>query len=211
MDSIIRFFEEYAGQVPLELFVFVGEFLEELISPIPAFVVLIPAGAAAAVQNVDPWYLAVLALLGAAGRLLGAIILYLLADKFEDRILGNNRRFFGMTHVQIEALGARLGKSKRNWLVLFLMNAIPIVPAALISLTCGFLKVHLRTFMTATFWGTSVNSLIYLGIGYAGLRATSTLQGLETASEIVLVLCLIAIAVWIGYRIRRSRSKRSKK
>ena len=72
----------------------IGAFLEEIVSPIPSFVVLIPAGAAAEVQGVGLWYLVPLGLIGATGRVLASIILYAVADKAEDWLFGKGRRFF---------------------------------------------------------------------------------------------------------------------
>jgi len=184
--------------------VLVGSFLEEVISPIPSFVVLIPTGLAAQVQQVPLWYLPILALLAAAGRLGGAIILYMLADKFEDVILGNNRRFFGMTHAQVERLGHRFGKSTRNWTILFMMNAVPVIPVALLSLTCGFIRLHFRTFVTATFLGTAVSALFYISLGYAGIQAAGALENLELASQITAGLIAVAVVAGIiWYRKKR--------
>jgi len=173
------------------------------LSPIPSFVVLIPAGAAAAVQNIPLWYLPVLGVLAAAGRILGALLLYWVADKFEDKLLGGGRKFFGFSHGDVERFGRRL-KHHHDWLALFMFNAIPVVPVALLSLTCGFIKLPLRTFITATFLGTIVNAVFYLGIGYGGLKTAATMQNLELATEITTGLIIAAIVGWIIY-VRRKK------
>jgi len=103
-------------QLPLELFVFLGSFTEELISPIPSFVVMIPAGAAAQVQNLGWWYLIPLALIGASGRVLASMILYTVADRAEDWLFGKKgRRFFGVTHQQLEGYGQRFSGTPRDF------------------------------------------------------------------------------------------------
>jgi len=185
--------------------VLVGTFIEELFSPIPSFVVLVPAGAAADAQGKGLWYLLVLVLFSAIGRIAGATILYWLADKFEDRLLGSGRRFFGISHKEVEQFGRRLGRAgKRDWLLLFMMNAVPIFPAAVLSLRCGFMKVRYRMFLACTFFGTMVNALIYLAIGYAGFRTAEALRNIEIATQIVIGLILIALVVWLIRKRKRS-------
>lgn len=200
-------FERYAERLPLELFVLVGAFVEEIISPIPSFVVLLPAGAAAQVQGVGWWYLMVLALLSACGRTPASVILYLVADKGEDWVLAHGRRFFGISHQQLERYGARLGESRRDWVGLFLLNAIPVVPTALLSLTCGFIKLRLRVFVTATFCGTALNALAYLSVGYAGVRAVAALRHLELFGQLAGGAIVLVLAGWFVYHQRKGRKR----
>jgi membrane protein DedA with SNARE-associated domain len=207
IESLIATFEKYAERLPLEIFVLIGSFIEEAISPIPSFVVMIPAGAAAQVQGLGWWHLALLALIGAAGRLVASIMLYFIADKAEDALLGNGRKFFGISHAQLERYGKRLSGKKRDWWALFLLNAIPVLPTALLSLACGFVKVRFSLFVTATFPGTAINAFIYLSIGYAGILAASSLRGLELAFQIIAIIIVVALAVWF-VQYRRQRSKR---
>jgi membrane protein DedA with SNARE-associated domain len=188
----------------LELFVLIGSFVEEIISPIPSFLVMIPAGAAAQVQGV-PWvYLLVLGLLGGLGRLLGSIILYWLADKAEDWLTSEGRRFFGVTHKQMERFGKRFNGRPRDFVVLFVLNAVPVIPTALLSLTCGFIKINFRMFMVATFLGATLNAVFYMSLGYAGLEAIQRFQGLELGFQIVTALVLALVLGWLAY----SRTKK---
>lgn len=184
---------------------FFGTLIEELISPIPSFVVLIPAGVAAQVQGVAVWYLLVLAVLSGLGRALGAAILYWVGDKFEDILLAKNRKLFGYRHEDVEKLGARFSGKPRDWLVIFAINAIPVIPIALLPLACGFLRVRFRMVITATFFGTIINALVYMGIGYAGLAAATALQSIETAGQIIMTLLVAALLVWLLLHYRKRR------
>lgn len=186
---------------------FLGTFVEEVISPIPSFLVLIPAGAAAQVQGVAVWYLGVLAIFSGLGRVLGAAILYWLGDKFEDVLLAKNRKLFGYSHEDVEGFGARLSGKGRDWLLIFSINAIPVIPIALLPLACGFLKVRFKMFITATFFGTIINAIVYMGIGYAGLAAATALQSIETAGQIILVLLAAAFLAWLLWRWRKRRAR----
>jgi membrane protein DedA with SNARE-associated domain len=188
--------------------VFVGTFLEELFSPIPSFIVLIPAGVAAQARGAGVMYLLVLMVISAFGRIIAASILYWASDKFEDLLLKDGKRFFGVSHKEIERVGQRLGKAgkKRDWALLFLMNAIPIFPTAALSATCGFLKVRLNMFLLCTFFGTMINSLIYMSIGYGGFRAAVAVDNIQIASQIVLGLALLVAAIFFVRSRRRQRN-----
>lgn len=176
----------------------VGTFVEEVFSPIPAFSVLIPAGAAAKVQSMAIWYVCVLALLSGVGRVLGATVVYWLADKFEDIIFGKGRKIFGASHKEVEDLGKRLtGNSFRDWLLLFIMNAIPIFPGAFLSMACGFIKMRFDIFITATFAGTTISAAFFLYLGYFGVQTLAQLNNLELASQIVGGVIVALILIWV--------------
>jgi hypothetical protein len=83
---IIEYFEALARHLPVDIFVLVGTFIEEVISPIPSFVVLIPAGAVASAQSLPLWYLLWLAALCGAGRVAGGSLLYWIAYRLEGAI-----------------------------------------------------------------------------------------------------------------------------
>lgn len=207
LDRIVEFIERVVGQLPLELFVFAGCFVEEIVSPIPSFVVLIPAGAAAQVQGLGWWYLPVLALIGAAGRILASMILYVIADKGEDWLFGSGRRIFGVTHRQLERFGRRFSGLRRDWWVLFALNAIPVLPTSLLSLACGFVKIDFRLFVTATFFGSAVNAVIYMSIGYAGIQVADGLRNLELAGQIAVIAALVALLGWYAYYRKKKKGR----
>jgi len=200
-------FEHYATQLPLELFVFLGSFTEEVISPIPSFVVMIPAGAAAQLQNVDWWYLGILGLIGGAGRTLGSLVLYFIADRAEDWLLRRGRKFFGVSHKQLEHYGQKFSGRPSDFALLFVLNAVPIIPTSLLSLTCGFIKVKLRLFVVATFFGAAVNAVIYLGVGYAGAQAVSQLRGVEAILQIIALIIFVSAAGWLLLLWQKKRGR----
>jgi membrane protein DedA with SNARE-associated domain len=195
----------------LELFVLVGTFLEEVFSPIPAVVVMVPAGAVAEVQGTGWWYLLVLAALSGAGRVAGSLILYWIGDKLKSAVLAPGRERFGLSREKAEAAGQRLSNGKRGWFTLFMLHALPAFPVAAVALGCGFVKMQHRVFISATFVGATVSAIPLLAIGYGGIRAAEALQRLELASQITLGLLVLAAAGWLGWyywkRLRRKQNQ----
>lgn len=206
MQPLIDFFQYCLHHLPLEVFVLIGTFVEEIISPVPSFLVLVPAGAAAAARDYDYWYLFVLMLFSACGRICGSVILYKLADKLEKVIF--RRRLFGVSHTQVETIGRRLGKGgRRDWITLFTLNAIPIFPTAALSLVCGFLKINFRMFAFCSFFGTMINALIFMTIGYIGIQTVEILQGIQLAGRVVTIIIVVAAVIWfVRYRRRLRQS-----
>lgn len=208
---MIEFFEHLIRSVPLEVFVFIGTVIDEIISPIPAFIVLIPAGIAAHVQLLAVQYLLVLGVISAIARTLAGYVLYLLADKLEDVVFANDRKFFGTSHKEIEAIGRRLSayKPRRSWLALFFMHAMPVFPGTLLSLGSGFIRLKPVIFITSTLAGSFISALFFLYIGYAGIQTASALANLDMVSQIVTIILLVLVITWLA--VRQYRKKQLKK
>ncbi|HET9411421.1 MAG TPA: VTT domain-containing protein [Candidatus Saccharimonadales bacterium] len=191
---------------------FIGTFLEEVFSPIPSFIVLVPAGAVAQAQGQSLIYLMLLNVISCVARVIGGLLIYYLADKLEDIIFAKGRSFWGVTHKQMEQAGEQLKQKKGSqvWLALFAMHAVPVFPSAMLSLAAGFIKVDLKTFVTSLFLGSIVSTPFYLGIGYFGLQSAALFDSLEKLTYIIAALCVIAIALF-AWKTTYNRKKRNKK
>lgn len=183
-----------------------GTFLEEVFSPIPSFLVLVPAGAVVQLKGQSWWYLLVLVLISAVGRAAGATILYFLSDKLARLTLKNGRRVFGVTHKDLQDFGKKLsGNPANDWIALFTMNALPFFPGAFISIIGGIVKVDFKLFITSTFFGTMVNSIFYLSIGYAGLTALQHLSGVELGLQIFGLLLAVFFVIWFIRKYQKNK------
>lgn len=202
------FFEQLIHVVPLELFVFIGTVIDEIISPIPAFVVLIPAGIAAHIQELPLWHVTILAVISAVARMCAGYILYLLADKLEDIVFARKRKFFGTSHADMEGFGKKLSNRKptQSWLALFTMHALPIFPGVLLSLGSGFIRLRVDIFLTSTLAGSFFSALFFLLLGYTGTQTAAILGQLDQTAQLFTVLVLFTLIAWGA--ILRFRNKR---
>lgn len=212
IEKLIDLLEQLAEHVPVELFAFVGSFIEELIAPVPSPVVMTLSGSMAAANNSPFWYLFVIAVIAAIGKTLGAIILFIVADKTEDVVVSKFGRYVGITEGQIERIGARFQGTARDYVTLLVIRSTPIIPSAPISLLCGLIGLPRKLFVISTFFGTIVRDFIYLYIGYTGLGAAEEIiEGIEGASSIItIILGLIGVGVfaYIVYRKYFSSAKK---
>lgn len=206
IDFIIELLQSWANLLPLPLFVFIGAFIEEIIAPVPSPLVMTLGGSLAAAKGMPMVYLLVLAVCGALGKTIGSFIVYWIADKFEHIITGKFGRFIGVTHQQVESLSRRL-KGRREWLVVFALRAIPIMPTAPVSFAAGVLELNKRIYLTATFAGVLVRDIFYLYLGFVSAGAldhlNDSLDTFESIGYILILAVIVAIFVLI-YRKRRS-------
>ena len=157
--------------VPLEAFVFIGSFFEEMISPIPSTLIMGLAGSLAAADAKTLMFLVWLSLIGNVGKIIGSFFYYVLGDKAEDFAIRKVGRFFGVTHEQVEGVGRRFTGHWRDGLILFSLRLVPFLPTTPISIACGIIKMSRRTFLIATFLGNFLKDFVYLLIGYTGIVA----------------------------------------
>jgi uncharacterized membrane protein YdjX (TVP38/TMEM64 family) len=198
-----------AEHMPLAVFSPVVSFLEEVIPPIPSPSVMFATGSMALVQGYLFPGLLILTLLGAIGKTLGASVAYFVADKIEDLLAGGISKFLGISHVQIESFGARLGKGSRDYVILTVLRALPIVPSSLLSVGCGLLKVRFKLFVISTFIGSLIRDFIYIYLGYIGTTvAISFLKQTVGTESIIQTIILFIIILGLGFLyFRRKKAK----
>jgi membrane protein DedA with SNARE-associated domain len=198
----------YAQKVPLELFVFGGAMVEEILAPIPSPIVMTLGGSIALAQNF-PWVMLLwLALIGAVGKTLGSWLVYFVSDIAEDIVVGKFGKFLGVSHKEIENIGKYFYGDWRDDVIILLARALPIMPTAPVSIACGVIKVNLRSYLVGTFFGTYFRNVMYLWLGFAGLASfVSIMAGLDTAESVIqmLMVALLLVILAIVY-YRRSKT-----
>ncbi|OGY09371.1 MAG: hypothetical protein A2700_01810 [Candidatus Blackburnbacteria bacterium RIFCSPHIGHO2_01_FULL_44_64] len=197
----------YADKVPLELFIFFGSAIEEIIAPIPSFAVVTVAGATAALQRQPLITLFVLAGFGAIGKVIGAYFLYILSDKAEDLVVKRFGKFLRVSHKEIENIGRHFGFGRRDLFILTLLRALPIVSSTLVSVVSGAIKLNMRTYLIGTLIGTYFRDLTFLYFGYAGVGTfesiTSGLEDLESKIQALAVIAILGILIWLFFKRKK--------
>ncbi|MFZ2522998.1 MAG: VTT domain-containing protein [Minisyncoccia bacterium] len=196
-----------SNYVPLEIFAPVASVVEEIIAPIPSPAVMIVTGSLAALQEKTIYYLVFLALLGSLGKLLGSLFVYFVSDKVEDYFSGILEKFFGVTHEDIESFGKKLNGGYRDYLVMFLMRALPIIPSSVVSIGGGILKIPLKLFIVSTFLGSIVRDFIYIYFGYSGISILGGFlkksESLESWIQLAVLAFVFGLFTWLYLRRRK--------
>ncbi len=199
----------WATHIPLTIFAPVVSFIEEVIPPIPSPSITIATGSFAQIQEYTIYGLIALTILAAIGKTLGAVVVYIVSDKVENLLSGKIADFIGITQDQIKAFGDRLGKGWRDYVILIILRALPIVPSVLISVGGGLLKINIKLFTITTFVGSLIRGAIYIYLGYMGTTLLSSFvkntANIESYVQIVVVLVVVLALAYLYYK--RGKSK----
>lgn len=190
----------FASHMPLEIFSPLASFVEGAFPPIPSPAIMIVIGVMAKIQSYTTLGIIFLIILSSLGQTLGASVVYYVVDKAEDIIMGRFGKFIGITHEQVESLGARLSKNWWDYVVLIFLRALPIIPVSVISIGSGLLKINLKLFLISTFVGSLFRDTFYIYLGYIGTklavdfykRAIITSGSLLQITVILVVVALLA-------------------
>lgn len=195
-------------QLPLEVFVFVASFIEEVVAPIPSAAVLVITGTFAAVQDRSVVDLLPLIFIAAAGKSLGAVIVYFLADKLSQLFFSRTSgKFFSVSSEAISELSAKITGGPRDYLVLTLCRALPILPSSVVSIGAGVLKVPFRMFIISTLIGTILRDSVFIYAGYKGTALLNDLVHRSTNIESLVQYGIIgAVLALFGYIYFKRRS-----
>ncbi len=202
LAAVEQFVKIYATEVPLEWFVFIGSFFEEIISPIPPLLIMGTAGSLALIDGRSLGYLFLLALIGNLGKTLGAWVYYVVGDKLEDILMKPLVKYFGVKHTDIESIGKRFtGHHWKDGGVLFVLRAIPFFPSLPVSLAAGIIKMDVRVFLAATYGGNFFKDLLYLYAGYAGLSELHTfwreMEPIRFALNTLIVIAILSVIIFL--------------
>lgn len=204
MEQIISLIKTLAHTIPLDVFAFIGSFMEEIIAPIPSPLVMTTAGTIAHTQSHTLFYLFWLALVASLGKTIASWLYYILADKAEDLVLTRFGKYVGFSHKEVENIGRHFNGTWKDDVVLLIVRALPIMPTSLVSVVCGFIKLNMRTYLQSTFIGYFIRSFIFLYLGYTGMatygNAGGSIGNIESLMKIGLAIGLVVLLGWIFYK-----------
>lgn len=199
------FIETASKTIPLIPFLFWASLVEELVAPIPAFFVAVVAAPIVHAAGYSYVGIFALACVSSVGKTLASWIYYVLGDKAEDWVTGKWGRVLGISHESLENWGPKVGKGWKDEIVLTILRTIPFIPSAPISVLAGVVKVKLRSYLGATFFGYTLRNFALLTLAYEGLDWWKSLIGLaeETNSSltsflVIGIILAIAWSVWKG-------------
>jgi membrane protein DedA with SNARE-associated domain len=194
--------------LPLEWFVFIGSFVEEVVAPIPSMAILLATGSFAAVQERALVGLVPLVLLAALGKTFGAILVYVCAQKIGGVFVQKFGQFFDVSEADVARFGTHITGTKRDYLLLTLFRALPIIPSVLVSVGGGILKLPLKLFLITTLIGSIIRDSIFVYVGYTGTTLLQTFAESSASIEsVVQVVILVFILLGIGYLYFRRRKQ----
>lgn len=202
-QRLIEWITWLSQNISVELFSFVGPFIEETIAPIPSPLVMGSAGTMAQAQGKTVYYLLLLAIIAGVAKTIGSIIFYFLADKAEDLFSSKFAHLIGIDGFSAESIGKYFSNTKKDDLIIVLLRAFPLLPGTPISLFCGLVKLNLLNFTIATFIGTTLRSLLFAWLGYSGFsNYQNMLNNFDKGETIINIVIFVAVAAFLAYLFR---------
>ena len=186
--------------------VFLAVFLEELLLPVPAPVVIMGASFILVPQGLPFWdavsrMLFLIVLPAAIASTIGSYIIYSLGYYGGRPVIGRFHKFLKFSWLDIRKIEGRLERG-RTWTTIAVLRAIPFFPVAFVSFLSGVLRLSWKKFGIATFIGSVPRNFI---LAFAGWQLGSAYIGLAKQLglvENIVAVVLIALLAYFLYRFR---------
>lgn len=204
MDKVSSLLTEQIKQHGLPA-VFFGSMIEEAVAPIPSPAVMMGSGfiLLQEYKTIDPAFLIELmkiALVGGIGALIGSYVIYALGYFGGKPLIEKTKRFTGLKWSNIEKFQAKLDKSRNDEVTIATLRSIPVMPAVVISASCGLLRINLLSYSISFYVGGVVRNIIFLFIGWKIGDAYSNLaHSFDSLQNLMTILIALAMVAGLGY------------
>lgn len=189
--------------------IFIAAFAETIFPPIPSELIFPLAGFVGFKSNFTYFETFLMASSGAVGATLGAIVIYLVSFKIGRIAIVKLGKYVFVSEKKIES--AERWFEKYGVYAVFLGRMAPGV-RELISVPAGIARMPFAKFVTFTFFGSLIWSVILVFLGYfLGNSWESLSETLSDYFTLISVIVLLSIVVVIFYYVyygkRRNRIK----
>ena len=189
--------------------IFIAAFAETIFPPIPSELIFPLAGFVGFKSNFTYFETFLMASSGAMGATIGAIVIYLVSFKIGRIAIVKLGKYVFVNEKKIES--AERWFEKYGVYAVFLGRMAPGV-RELISVPAGIARMPFPKFVTFTFFGSLIWSVILVFLGYfLGDSWESLSETLSDYFTVISVLVLLSIAIvifyYVYYRKRRDRIK----
>ena len=201
-ETMLRIMNDYGY-----LGIFFLIFIENVFPPIPSEVVLLFGGAMTVLAGLNAPTVVIVATLGS---LAGAVVLYLLGRILKAERL---RKLFSGRFGQILRLKPEDVDKATAWFVKYekkavlICRCVPIV-RSLISIPAGVTEMNVPLFLLLTTVGSAVWNTVLVCLGaFLGAQWEKALPYFDQYSNVILVLCVIAVVALVIWWIVRNHKK----
>ncbi len=189
--------------------IFIAAFAETIFPPIPSELIFPLAGFVGFKSNFTYFETFLMASSGAVGATIGAIVIYLVSFKIGRIAIVKLGKYVFVNEKKIES--AERWFEKYGVYAVFLGRMAPGV-RELISVPAGIARMPFAKFVTFTFFGSLIWSVILVFLGYfLGDSWESLSETLSDYFTVISVLVLLSIAIVIFYYVyygkRRNKIK----
>jgi len=149
---------------------FIGGIAKEFI-PIPSTAIILGTsflllnGQAIAIDSIlNLLFIIVLPI--SAGMTIGAIITYIPCFYIGKPFINRWGRYISLKWEDIEKLDKKFENTAKDYIILYLLRATPVVPSVIVSAFCGIIRYDLKKYIIITFLGGLTRAIIFGIIGW---------------------------------------------
>ena len=181
--------------------------IENIFPPIPSEVVLLFGGAMTAMSDMS---VPVVILVATLGSVVGAIVLYLLgrilkAERLRKLFSGKFGRVLRLKPEDVDKATAWFARYEKK--AVLICRCVPIV-RSLISIPAGVTEMNVPLFLLLTTVGSAVWNTVLVCLGaFLGAQWEKALPYFDQFSNVILVLCVIAVVALVIWWIVRNHKK----
>ncbi len=189
--------------------IFILMAIESSFIPIPSEAVMIPAGALAALGQMN----IVLAFIaGVLGNIVGAIICYYIAfvvgRKGIESLNVKYGKYFLISKNAVQKTDAYF--ERHGHITVLLARLIPGI-RHLISLPAGFARMNKGHFIAYTAMGSAIWNIVLLSLGYfLGKNSAFIAKDLQSITYIVIILAVIVICAYWWHTFQKNKRRSTK-
>jgi membrane protein DedA with SNARE-associated domain len=185
--------------------VFIAALFENLFPPIPSEVIFPLVGFVAYSKNLGIGHAIGMAITGALGSTVGAVIIYFIALKIGKSALVKLGRYTRISESELKK--AESWFDKHGTTAVFTGRMAPLV-RELISIPAGLGSMNLVKFVLFTFAGSTIWSLALTLVGYyLGDAWSYVSEKLSSTFNIIALVIIVGIVAIIGFRYFYKRNK----
>lgn len=108
------------------------------------------------------------------GMTIGAIITYIPTYYIGKPFIVKWGKYLSLKWEDIEKLDNKFENKKKDYVILYLIRATPIIPSIILSAFCGVIRYDLKKYIIITFLGGLTRAIIF---GFIGWQFGTVLQG----------------------------------
>ncbi len=184
--------------------VFMAGFLEEVIAPIPNFIVAVSAGFFLIPPDdhfLNALLLTILkiSLPMGLGITLGSLVIYALGYFGGRPGVQKYGKLFGLNWSSIEKIEKFVVKKHIDEFILLFLRIFPLVPNVALSVFCGLINYPVKTFIVVSFIGSFIRTLIMALIGWKAREAY--IFYIQSINKISFYIFLVILALIILFTL----------
>jgi len=193
--------------------IFIGAFIEEVISFIPSAAVMMFAsffvmGDSPLSANSFIHFFWQVSLPIAFGITLGSLFVYGFVYYLGKPAIDRFGKWFGLSWKDVEKIRSYIKGSRRDDVALFLVRSIPLIPFVVVSAVCGLLRWPFINYLLITFFGGFIRASIVGFFGWQlGRIYKDHLPLFNKLEDIALIVLVLMIVGFLLYRYMKGKKE----